>query len=916
MSTEETEEEFEIELPPGLTDEQFEWLKALGEAASEVEQENLLRQAPGWNTCEFAARAIQAFTVINMVPAQARVWLPAIRGLVALSDRLSIPSLQGQARLIGVDIASRSNSPQEAFLFAEKAHTLFRELQDRENLAKSYLGLGRAYCELSRVAEGMAMYERAQEIFRELGDRLNLAHCYMEIGRCYFVSARLTDAMVMCEKARAIYSDLDNKEGLIRSHIGLGAIFYYTGRPRDNEARLNHLCTLCEEIGDWKSLGFCYGGYGNLYLATGHKAEAIEMYLKACRIFEKIDEQIICGICYSNAGEVYSEMGEFEQALALYQKTEQIGEQIDNQVMIALSCLNQGRTYAAMGRLDDAFAKLNRARRLYEDRDDSRYLVYCYQAYGSIYQSSSHPEKAIEAYEQALNRMQILRESFSEPELSAGTISDFETLLAALAVLYVQSGRTEEAFDATQRGRSAPFRWARSDSPVITESLSDEEKQRRAQLQSNYEIAQRQLNQASPNSIEYPQLLQARDRAFIELDNYETILHSEYPQWYQVQTAPPALQEIAQLIDTQTATLELLIDRHSLCLMVCRKHEERLVLHAKLVSIEREQLEKWVTAYLKGLRRQGGTGLQERTKEIKGLSRRLYDYLIKPIEKHLKGITTLVICPEQFLHQVPFESLQDNKKHYLIENFALSIASSTSAWLTCREVALQRKQQEKGLPLLTALSRFLDRSPLVLNLAPESARGAGGLHELPHVRDEVQVVSRAFEGNLNLLTESEATAEAVLQAAPDASLLHFATHAFPNAAAPLMSALAIAPHNEEDLGLLYARDIYSMRLKAGLTVLSACSTAEGRIAGGEGLLGLAWAFLIAGCPSTVATRWQVQDEAACLWVETFYRHYTAGESKAESCRQACLRLLRTHEEAKDFSSPACWACWMLMGDNG
>jgi CHAT domain-containing protein len=142
-------------------------------------------------------------------------------------------------------------------------------------------------------------------------------------------------------------------------------------------------------------------------------------------------------------------------------------------------------------------------------------------------------------------------------------------------------------------------------------------------------------------------------------------------------------------------------------------------------------------------------------------------------------------------------------------------------------------------------------------------------------------------------------------------VFHLATHAFANDAAPLRSALVFSPDKGEGFGLLYANDIYDLPLRADLAVLSACATARGQ-ATGEGLMGLAWAFLVAGCPSTIGTRWDADDAASEAWVTAFYTHYTTAKAtKAQSVRAACLHLLTTRK----YAAPHNWANWTLIGSD-
>jgi len=288
--------------------------------------------------------------------------------------------------------------------------------------------------------------------------------------------------------------------------------------------------------------------------------------------------------------------------------------------------------------------------------------------------------------------------------------------------------------------------------------------------------------------------------------------------------------------------------------------------------------------------------------------------LLAPLESKLKDVTTLVLCPDRTLQTVPFPALIDLQGRYLIQRMALTLAPSASAWAACRDLDALMPKQKTGSLLMVALSSFEGRSELAVP-TPDTR---GGMQPLLGVVTEVTALQQIFGPRLKLYRESEATVGRVEAAMPAADLLHFATHAYANGVSPLMSALVLAPGAGSEAGLLYAGDIYGMRLQARLAVLSACDTSQGS-ATGEGIVGLAWAFLVAGCPTTLATRWPLPDVSGAAWVEAFYRYYEgSGEaSKAASYQAACLALLKTKGAAagKDYSAPRYWAGWALLGDD-
>src|SRR5262249_29711573 len=116
-----------------------------------------------------------------------------------------------------------------------------------------------------------------------------------------------------------------------------------------------------------------------------------------------------------------------------------------------------------------------------------------------------------------------------------------------------------------------------------------------------------------------------------------------------------------------------------------------------------------------------------------------------------------------------------------------------------------------------------------------------------------------------------------------------------------------------------------------MVTLSACETALGKAARGEGLLGLQRAFALAGAKTTVASLWAVDDNAARQLMGRFsqklwYKEKPLG--KLEALRQAQLAMLRDGIERgtegpllkgkgnplEKKAPPFYWAAFVLAGD--
>ena len=120
-----------------------------------------------------------------------------------------------------------------------------------------------------------------------------------------------------------------------------------------------------------------------------------------------------------------------------------------------------------------------------------------------------------------------------------------------------------------------------------------------------------------------------------------------------------------------------------------------------------------------------------------------------------------------------------------------------------------------------------------------------------------------------------------------------ATHGLILERQPGSSSLLFAPEPDgsED-GLLQVREVFALERVPELVVLSACRTAVGELAGGEGVIGFARAFLAAGAGDVVVALWSVHDAASLALMPVFYSALVGGAAPDEALRRAKLWYLR------------------------
>jgi CHAT domain-containing protein len=130
--------------------------------------------------------------------------------------------------------------------------------------------------------------------------------------------------------------------------------------------------------------------------------------------------------------------------------------------------------------------------------------------------------------------------------------------------------------------------------------------------------------------------------------------------------------------------------------------------------------------------------------------------------------------------------------------------------------------------------------------------------------------------------------------------------------------LSQATAQSKEDGLLEAWEIAQLDLAADLVVLSACETARGRLSNGEGVIGLTWAFFVAGSSATLVSQWKVDEASTADLMFEFHHHLQSSArnspkalSKAEALRKATLKIL----QSKQYRHPFYWAAFVIIGDS-
>lgn len=297
-------------------------------------------------------------------------------------------------------------------------------------------------------------------------------------------------------------------------------------------------------------------------------------------------------------------------------------------------------------------------------------------------------------------------------------------------------------------------------------------------------------------------------------------------------------------------------------------------------------------------------------------SHRVYQVLIAPLRPMLSEEVLLI--PRDELANLPFGALLTQKEtnmgkpfswHFLDNEFVLSQAYSVGLFQFVQNRPVTRKPSGSVL----ALAPFFDgkiSEDLALPVGDVAMLTRSDIFKpLPSSGMEAQSVAQSANGRS--LLGANATKTNFLKNSPDFNILHLATHSAANDVLGEYSFVALQAENSpQKIDLLYARDIYGLRLSADLVVLSACETALGQYRKDEGIIGLTRAFTCAGARNIVASLWTVNDASTKELMILFYREIKKGAPYNSALANAKRAFIK---ENRQYAHPYYWAGFVLNG---
>lgn len=844
--------------------------------------------------------------------------------------------------------------PGAAFFAYERSVAAARSSGDQSLLCRSLIALAGGYIAVDRLNEGIALCEEAHEIARRAGDLKQQAHALSQIGNAYYDMDETKAALSHFQSALPLAREAGDRpvEALLLKDIGITC--RSLGRFDDALESMHDALEVFRELGDdyaaasvLENLGVCYSSLGARKLAIDYLEQALS--LARDNGYEPTSLNILTRLGY-----VYLEAGLAQRALSCFEPALDIARRYGIPRRQAWVLMSISLPLFQLGRTDDALRASRQSMELYHKIGYQSGVANNLRDIGSIYLSID-PAKAVRFYERSLSifdnplvwsphyglakayrqtgdlnradehyrkaigRIESVRAGIASDQHRATFLDRHQDAYKELIEVLVQqhehnptAGYDIEAYGLFERFKARAMLEALSSARPRGLEYSEQEAEDLEQRMGN-RIArlQRQLIESDLTADERAGLLKQLTAAEEEFDRLMVESKRQDPGYQSRMRAEPLTPaEVQSSLSHNTALLAYLVTGSQVLGVIVTSNS----LHVKRLPVTPNLIDARVGNYIDLLSTTSSDEWQE-------ISRQIYSDLVAPLRAHLPpDIERLIVVPDSALNYLPFETLiQDGAdSHYLLQDFIISYAPSATvlAGLSGSERPSSAGQAR--------IAVFADPS---VNSAMRTSRGptkSVGLLRALYEDEGLQVPAipasiaeaRAVVGygapGSAVFTGRDAS-ERQIKTSDLSSfrIIHFATHGLVSQRNPLRSALVLAsgPEDEED-GFLQTREIYGLRLRSDLVVLSGCRTARGRILAGDSVEGLAQAFFYAGAHSVLASLWDVNDSRTTELMKRFYYHLAAGSSNAEALRQAKVDMLG--DEAS--SAPRYWAAFVLLGE--
>jgi CHAT domain-containing protein/tetratricopeptide (TPR) repeat protein len=864
--------------------------------------------------------------------------LESLECAAALSHMSDDSKWEGLAlHAMGVVYSSLAES-NKALDFYRRALPLRRSAKDRFGEAVTLNNMGNSYLALGRYQEALESLLQTLAIRRELKDALGEIYTINAIGSAYYSLGDYKRAIEYYDQAILLLQTTRNQALEAYTLNNLGFNYWMLG---DSKKALEYYATA---LSVWHATGngtsaeqgeaHTLNNAGMAYNSLGDRQKALDYYDQALRLEVNAKDRKAQAYTLHNMGDALAELGRDAEALDRYHESLAIKKAIEDRDA-------QAATLAGIARLDLARG----------DLDSSR--------------------KGIES---AIAIIESLRTRVAPLELRAsyfGSKSDYyEFYVDLLMRLHEQqpgAGWDVAALQASDRGRARSLLDSLGSVTAGIDQIADPATTGRLSLlEHQLATSSTRLTSvlAAPHTeTEAAAARQAVDTALTECEGLRAVLRYQGSRYAALtDPLPLSIGDLQRLLDSETLLLEYSLGRQRSFLWAVTAGGIRSFILPPGPAIDAASRRVYDLLTVRNLTPAGESPLERRNRLARADSdylpaaQSLSDLVLSPVVAAL-GTKRIVIVADGGLQYVPFSALPvplsgANRQQVgssssgrlkppepyrpLLADHEVVNLPSALVLATLRQEVTARKAAPKTLavladPVYQADDPRVARDAHASQPAGLQSRSNHGLSSseaepvenavsplgrLRFSRTEAQSIAALVPNDSRLIAlDFGADKQAAGGSALDQyRIIHYATHATVDTEHPELSGIALSmvgPDGTPRDGYLRLFDIYNMKVRADLVVLSGCQTALGRDIKREGLMSLTRGFMYAGAPRVISSLWSVDDKATAELMKVFYKGMLAdGLSPAAALREARLAMWRQ----QCCGQPYYWAAFTIQGE--
>lgn len=638
----------------------------------------------------------------------------------------------------------------------------------------------------------------------------------------------------------------------------------------------------------------------------------------------------------NNLGVLYKKRDQCDKGLVFFREAKQLYKTLEYDYGLAQIEDNLGDCYQQKEQLNQALQKYEQAIQLFHGGEessvisDARYRTGLYEPLVSrarvLLKLQGGNEGAVQpelwrAYARVDTLLQAMRFDYTDERSKIYTQARIKPVYEEMIALCHQGWKNStdvswvnRAIAYFERSKHLVLEEAIAQDKVLKQVLSEEHYEKERELE---QLGAYFFQQSLNGRLSFAERKEFQNRQYqteLELRQLRDTLRQQYPQYqsYQSLVEAPRLKDIQHFLKADDQLIEYFVGVDAIYSLAISKDEIRFEKLAKGKS----EISDEIQAFRKALEYPlypGESSAKNNDLAIRERAYLLYDQLLTPALNSSRS-KRLIVIPDDVLAYLPFEALLtrpviDTKAEmfhqypFLIKKYTVNYQFSLVLWQ-----AIQQKQTPvttKGTLVMVPSQR--ESYEVLLTDQTQIT-----LPSLGYTKEETVSIS-AF-GKVRVLSGSQATKRAFFEEVPHHAVIHFAGHgnADPQDAYRSFLAFNLKGADQQNDELLFLPELYTMNIPAEMLVLSACQTADGRLAAGEGVLSLTRGATLAGAKSVVSSLWLVNQQSKIGLIDQFYEHLSLGNAKDVALRKAKLNYLKQADSP--WSHPYHWAGMVVIGN--